>query len=93
VGKVAVTAPQENLEKTLAAPRAAAVAGVIFSVLLIVGLVLIRIAVPADPSEPGTWVADPGRRNAVRLALHLFPFAGIAFLWVMGVLRNRLGAR
>jgi hypothetical protein len=76
-----------------AAPRAAAIAGVVFSVLLILGLALIRLSVPADPSQPGTWVADPGRRNAVRLALNLFPFAGIAFLWFMGVLRNRLGAR
>src|SRR5581483_4924528 len=50
-------------------------------------------SVPADPSLPGTWVTDPDRRNAVRLALNLFPFAGIAFLWFMGVLRNRLGAR
>jgi hypothetical protein len=29
----------------------------------------------------------------VRFALNLFPLAGIAFLWFMGVLRNRLGAR
>jgi hypothetical protein len=76
-----------------AAPRAAAIAGVVFSILLILGLALIRLAVPADPSQPGTWVSDPGRRNAVRLALNLFPFAGIAFLWFMGVFRNRLGAR
>ena len=27
------------------------------------------------------------------MALNLFPFAGIAFLWFMGVLRHRLGAR
>ena len=75
------------------APRAAAIAGVVFAVLLILGLVLVRLSVPADPSLPGTWVTDPERRNAVRLALNLFPFAGIAFLWFMGVLRNRLGAR
>jgi hypothetical protein len=77
----------------LAAPRAAAIAGVVFSLLLILGLVLIRLSVPADPSLPGTWVSDPGRRNTVCFALNLFPFAGIAFLWFMGVLRNRLGAR
>ncbi len=75
------------------APRAAAIAGVVFSALLIPGLTLIRLSVPADPSQPGNWIADPDRRNAVRLALNLFPFAGIAFLWFMGVLRNRLGAR
>ncbi len=60
---------------------------------MIVGLVLIHLSVPADPAEPGAWVADPGSRAAVRLALNLFPFAGIAFLWFMGVLRNRLGSR
>src|SRR5262249_13050215 len=73
-------------------PRAAAVAGVVFSVLTIAGLVLVRLAVPADPNEPGSWVTDPTRRNAVSLALNLVPFAGIAFLWFMGVLRNRVGA-
>jgi len=79
--------------KALATPRAAAVSGVICSVLLIVGLVLIRLAVPDDPTEPGSWLSDSTRRNAVSLALNLIPFAGIAFLWFMGVLRNRLGAQ
>jgi hypothetical protein len=88
-----VTAAPSEFRQATAAPRAAAIAGVVFSVLLIVGLALIRLSVPDDPSQPGTWVADPDRRNAVRLALNLFPFAGIAFLWFMGVLRNRLGAR
>jgi len=31
--------------------------------------------------------------NAVRTAVMLMPLAGVAFLWFMGVLRNRLGAR
>ncbi len=75
------------------APRAAAVAGVIFSVLMAVGLGLIRLSVPDDPRQPGEWLTDPGSRSVVRCALNLFPFAGIAFLWFMGVLRNRLGAR
>jgi hypothetical protein len=88
-----VTAAPDHSRQATTAPRAAAVAGVIFSVLLIVGLGLIRLSVPADPAQPGTWVADPGRRTAVRFALNLFPFAGIAFLWFMGVLRNRLGAQ
>jgi len=61
-------------------PRGAAIAGVIFSVLLIVGLGLARYAVPADPSLPGLWMTDPDRRKAVWLALDLVPFAGIAFL-------------
>jgi hypothetical protein len=88
-----VAAAQFDSRQATSAPRAAAIAGVVFSVLLIFGLVLIRLSVPDDPSLPGTWVADPDRRTAVRVALNLFPFAGIAFLWFMGVLRNRLGAR
>jgi uncharacterized membrane protein len=72
-------------------PPGAAISGVIFSILLIVSLGLARYAVPADPSMPGTWLTDPGRRKAVQLVLDLVPFAGIAFLWFIGVLRNRLG--
>jgi hypothetical protein len=77
----------------MAAPRAAAVAGIVFSVLLIITLVLIRLSVPVDPTEPGTWFADATARNLIRVALNLIPFTGIAFLWFMGVLRNRLGAQ
>ena len=72
-------------------PRGAAIAGVVFSVLMIVGLGLGRLAVPTDLTHPGTWLTEPDRRDAVRLALDLVPFAGIAFLWFMGVLRDRLG--
>ena len=78
--------------RVLAAPRAAAIAGVVFAVLFSVGVGLIRLAVPADPSDPGSWLGESDRRNAVSLALNLIPFAGIAFLWFMGVVRSRLGA-
>jgi hypothetical protein len=79
----ALTRPQ------LKTPRAAAIAGLVFSVLLIAAIWLLRISVPADPQEPGAWL----RTNAytVALGLNLTPFAGIAFLWFIGVLRDRLG--
>jgi hypothetical protein len=87
-----VTSTEESPSgQPLKPPRGAAIAGVIFSILLIVGLGLARYAVPADLSLPGVWMNDPSRRNAVRFALDLVPFAGIAFLWFIGVLRNRLG--
>jgi hypothetical protein len=35
---------------------------------------------------------SPSSRSAVRLAINLVPFAGIAFLWFIGVLRDRIGA-
>jgi hypothetical protein len=77
----------------LRTPRAAALAGIIFSVLLASALVLLRISVPAHPAVPGAWLTDSRRRAEVAIALNLVPFAGIAFLWFIGVLRDRIGAR
>lgn len=74
----------------LKAPRAGAIAGIVFSILLIISLVLVRISVPANPQDAGTWLA--GSWKTVSLALNLLPFAGIAFLWFIGVLRDRMGA-
>jgi hypothetical protein len=72
-------------------PRAAAVAGIIFSVLLAVALALVRSAAPSDPDAAGDWLADGSRRKAVLVALNLLPFAAIAFLWFIGVVRDRIG--
>ncbi len=72
-------------------PRLVGITGVVFAVLYISGLILIRIAVPADPNDPGEWLVDPTLRAYVRTALNLIPFTGIAFLWYMAVLRNRIG--
>ena len=73
--------------------QGAAIAGIIFGVLLITALVLLRVSVPAHPEVAGAWLANPGRRTAVAIALNLVPFAGIAFLWFIGVLRARIGER
>ena len=74
----------------LKTPRAAAIAGMMFSVLLLGALLLLRNSVPNDPREPGAWLNSES--NTVALAINLVPFAGIAFLWFIGVLRDRLGA-
>jgi 4-hydroxybenzoate polyprenyltransferase len=86
------TTLQASLSRSeLTTPRAAAVAGILFSLLLITSLVLIRLTVPANPQDAGAWLSG-GARTA-SLALNLLPFAGIAFLWFIGVLRDRLGQR
>ena len=77
--------------QTPSPPRVVAISGIIFSALYITSLVLVRLAVPADPKDPGIWLADPAYRNWVSIALNLVPFTGIAFLWFMAVLRNRIG--
>ena len=73
-----------QLQNVPSPPRVVAISGIVFSVLYMVSLVLIRLAVPADPTEPGVWLADPAFRNWVRIALNLVPFTGIAFLWYHG---------
>ena len=73
----------------LKAPRAGAIAGILFSILLIISIVLIRLSVPDDPKDPGAWLSQSAK--SVNLALDILPFAGIAFLWFMGVLRDRMG--
>jgi hypothetical protein len=81
----------EQARSKLTTPRAAAAAGIVFSLLLITSLVLIRMSVPASPLDAGAWLSA-GAGNAA-LAVQLLPFAGIAFLWFIGVVRDRLGAQ
>jgi hypothetical protein len=80
---------QPLIDRRLTTPRAAAIAGILFAVLLISSLVLIRSSIPADPLDAGTWLQQSAR--SLSLALNLVPFAGIAFLWFIGVLRDRIG--
>jgi hypothetical protein len=73
----------------LRTPRAAALAGILFGVLLGTAFALIRLSIPSNPADNGTWLTE--RRDVVGFALGLVPFAGIAFLWFIGVVRDRLG--
>ena len=75
--------------RVLATPRAAAIAGILFALLFGTSVVLIRLATPADPLADTTWLQTNG--GSISLALNLVPFAGIAFLWFIGVIRDRLG--
>jgi MFS family permease len=89
----ATDAGELQIARPLKTPRAAAVAGIVFSVLLITSLVLLELSTPSDTSKPGAWLTDSARRTAVAVALNLIPFAGIAFLWFVGVIRDRVGER
>ena len=73
----------------LRTPRAAAVAGILFAVLLTSAYALIRVSIPPDPADGGAWLEE--QAQTVALALSLVPIAGIAFLWFIGVLRDRMG--
>src|SRR5206468_9679483 len=59
---------------------------------LTVSIVAIRVATPGNQADAEDWLSDSTRRDLVLFGLALMPFAGIAFLWFVGVLRDRIGA-
>ena len=63
--------------------RSAAIAGIVFGVLLLVALVLVRVA--WSDGSYASLQSDRDRLGPIRLSLQLVPFAGIAFLWFIGV--------
>jgi hypothetical protein len=75
--------------KAMTAPRAGAIAGVLFALLFGISVILIRLAVPANSADASGWTANT--LNRATLALRLIPFACIFFLWFVGVIRDRLG--
>ena len=81
-----------TLEREVRTPRAAAIAGILFAVLLSVTIVLLHWGMPANGAA-SNWLTDTSRRRSVGIAMSLVPYAGIAFLWFIGVIRSRLGTR
>jgi hypothetical protein len=69
--------------------RSAAIAGIVFAVLLLLAMTIIRLALSEDSIQ--SLQTDAQRRSLIRLSLYIVPFAGIAFLWFIGVVREQLG--
>ena len=69
--------------------RAAAAAGVAFAALLIVAMVMMQLATAGATVE--SLSSDEQKRKMIEISLQLVPFAGIAFLWFIGVVRDQLG--
>lgn len=82
-------------ERPLETPRAAGVAGLAFAALFVASVLLLRNQ-PAGGST-GEEIRDfYVGQNAGRVALvgvYLVPFAGIAFLWFIAVIRNLISDR
>ena len=79
------------VRQRLKTPRAAAVAGILFAVLFVISMTLLRSVLPEDLAGPDAADWLHGNTGLVSVALMLVPFAGIAFLWFMGVVRAHLG--
>ena len=75
--------------RKLTTPRAAAIAGILFALLFATSITLLRIAVPQGLTIEVDWLERGAAK--ITLAIGLMPFAGIAFLWFIGVVRDRLG--
>jgi hypothetical protein len=76
-------------------PRAAGIAGLVFSVLFVVAILLTR-SHPAGGSTAAEIASFYLEQDAGRIALfglYLVPFAGIAFLWFIAAIRAHLGER
>jgi hypothetical protein len=74
--------------QALKTPRSAAIAGIIFAVIYGASMVLLNVSLSQEPASGlARTVTDP---RTVNLALNLIPYAGIAFLWFIGVIRDLL---
>lgn len=82
-------ADREWERRRLTTPRTAALAGILFGVLFAASLALMRSAVPEGLSSDISWLETSQR--PISIAMLLTPFAGIAFLWFVGVVRDKLG--
>ena len=77
--------------QNMRSPRTAAIAGILFAILYGTSFAIILYSIPVVSADSGNWLENRG--DAVALAVSLTPFAGIAFLWFMGVVRDRLQHR
>ena len=64
-------------------------AGIVFGVLLLAALTMVRLAL--SDTSVASLQSDSSKRALIELSLNLVPFAGIAFLWFIGVVRDQLG--
>lgn len=80
-----------SIRQGVRAPRAAAIAGILFSGLLMTSQLLVWSSIPPVLGASAMDVISHSKR--ISLAFNLLPFAGIAFLWFIAVVRNRLGAQ
>ncbi len=77
------------IRQRMRTPRAAGIAGIIFALLFSTSLLIMWLSIPANPLGPATDAIS--RLNMLSFSTKLMPFAGIAFLLFIAVVRDRLG--
>lgn len=91
----AAGAPTSGLvgRSNLRTPRSAAYAGIVFSLLVFASLSAVFFATPRKPADSADLLATSPKRELLLAGLSLIPFAAVAFLWFVGVIRDRIGDR
>jgi hypothetical protein len=83
------------LARGLRAPRAASIAGLVFSALFVSSVLLLRHQSPPGASFQelkSFYLAGDGKYVNL-VGVYLAPFAGIAFIWFLAVARSQIGHR
>lgn len=83
--------PRTGLVASLRTARSAAIAGLIFALIMVAVLFLFRSAFPFDATLNTPRVPTAEDLDRGRWALLLLPYAGIAFIWFMAALNYNLG--
>jgi len=80
---------QRRVRREVRSPRAAAFAGIVYSILLSIDMSLtynLNKVTPQDVTQE--WLQNWS--DTASLVIAIVPFAGIAFLWFTGVVRDQL---
>jgi hypothetical protein len=82
-----------TIDRELRAPAAAGIAGLVFSGLFVASLVLLyrSPAKGSSAAQIAAWYLRGNVETIGLVGLYLLPFAGIAFLWFIAAVRNRIG--
>jgi hypothetical protein len=85
--------PESPIARRLETPRAAGVAGLLFSVLFVVSILLLRARPEAGSSadEIARFYLERNSGRVGLVGLYVVPFAGIAFLWFIAAVRHHMG--
>ena len=92
---VAIDSAIEETGRALRAPWAAGIAGIAFAILFTAALALLRTLPIYSMSDAqiAEWFDSGADLPIVVGGLYLAPFAGIAFLWFVAVIRDQVGER
>ena len=87
--------PEDRIVRRRWSIESAAIAGIVYAVGSSIALLLVLdFPAPDLPdAELTAWFADSGNRWRLLSGLNLGTLSAVAFLWFVGVLRNRIGDR